>query len=417
MSTADNSFRRKINRLIGVTFANFKILNPNANIGLIESSAYVESFLGLGVDYVNGTQTLLNNITENEIILNANKTISNDENTVITGVFYSETTVYYILIGNNSTSQIVATSLDGITWNLQSTTIMNGSVRSIKPYQDIIIAGGYNRNTGLLSTSSDYGLTWTTTVFEGRINYVYVVRTVIFLVGTNSSYGFISRSTDALTWSNTIDDDFLMIEKITSTEEIEYNYKLFIYGYGGTPVVHTGLLKRSSDDGITWNTITLNFSTSEILCMAVSSLILLIGGRDNLNNGFIATSDDNGVRWTKQTCTFFNGGTVYSILSVYNGQLLYAVGDNGSNGVIATSTNGVTWTLITTCPYFNDGRIFSITRTYDNLMTVSGYTTVNGVLNGVIATNPDDGDTWTLQEPPLFSGGSASFLYLQQMVF
>jgi hypothetical protein len=138
-----------------------------------------------------------------------------------------------------------------------------------------------------------------------------------------------------------------------------------------------GALRTSTDDAVTWNTQTSNFTTT-INSVAYANGVWVAGGA----GGTLRTSTDNAVTWNTQTSNF--GASI--IFSVAYGNGVWVAG--GQSGTLRTSTNdGVTWNTQTS--NFGASSIFSVA--YGNGVWVAGGT------GAVLRTSTNDGVTWNTQ--------------------
>jgi hypothetical protein len=101
-----------------------------------------------------------------------------------------------------------------------------------------------------------------------------------------------------------------------------------------------GKMSRSTDNGVTWATVTSGFGTSTINALSHNVTVFIAGG----GGGYLATSTD-GITWTERTSNM--GGKDINVItpSVYITDFVpdrFFIG--GNDGAAAVSTDGITWT-------------------------------------------------------------------------
>lgn len=197
--------------------------------------------------------------------------------------------------------------------------------------------------------------------------------------GSNSRY--FTSDTNGAVWSGGVAPPFLFPGG-SSMVAIDYDgIKWITVGQNGVVGDKVAL---SSDDGVSWTTISGVLPLDGILKAIVGTgLLWVIGG----NAGGIATSPTGSV-WTTQVSPF--PSSVNGI--AYNGVNLFtAVGDGLGVGTgVATSPDGVTWTSrISGSP----DTFFSVAHDQVGQWIICGQ-------NNNLQTSPD-GITWTPQITPL----------------
>ena len=192
---------------------------------------------------------------------------------------------------------------------------------------------------------------------------------ILGLVYENNLYvaagtgGFLSTSTDAITWT-------------TRTSGTASNIINLIYGDGIYVYVGAGGVLATSTNAITWTARTSG-TTSAINGLTYANSLYVYGGV----GGVLATST-NAITWTART-----SGTTSTINALFYANSLYVYG--GANGVLATSTNGVTWTARTS------GSITTInTFAVGNGFYIYGAGGVPGIGSGQFGYSVD-GVTWS----------------------
>ena len=191
-----------------------------------------------------------------------------------------------------------------------------------------LIAGG---NSGTITTSPD-GITWTVRTF-GSANYAGVLGGTASLVvasdGTN-----VRTSTDGITWT---------ARTLTSgmqVQAIHYNATsgLYIVG-GGTNLSSAGRI-HTSPDGVTW---TLRDSPTDcVLSLANNGNLTVAGCAD----GLIKYSTDGGITWAKATLpTGIDSAGSMNIRKVVYDSTRGVFIAAGENGLVLKSVDGIKWVL------------------------------------------------------------------------
>jgi photosystem II stability/assembly factor-like uncharacterized protein len=152
---------------------------------------------------------------------------------------------------------------------------------------------------------------------------------------------------------------------------------------GGNASDGAAAIIRTSDNGTSWNTPTLN-ATGISTCNAVA-FSTANNGWIACNGGRVLRSQDMGVTW--DTATRFSSENLYTI-SFINSQIGFMAGDAGV--MYRTNDGGTTWDTL------NSGTVLAI-RSLIFINASTGYYTGTG---GVIATTSDAGDSWTIQAQP-----------------
>jgi hypothetical protein len=211
------------------------------------------------------------------------------------------------------------------------------------------------------------GISWVTNS-GGVSNGQCIVYGDKFVIGRSS--GYVSYSTDGVTWS------------ATAASQIGPNYDILDVAYNATPtnkyvaVGEQGGLATSTD-GITWATRTSGFGTSKINAVGSGTTTAKYVTCGTYANGLapIAYSSTDGVTWTNRTVT----STTCNGLSVVFGTVWVMTGQSGN---LFTSTDAITWTSRTS------GSTVGLAVTYANNL----YFTVDA--NGVLRSSTD-AITWT----------------------
>jgi hypothetical protein len=116
----------------------------------------------------------------------------------------------------------------------------------------------------------------------------------------------------------------------------------YLFVAGGRYVERTGILRRSSDDGTTWETITNGISNSPITQITGSGeqFYLLSTNPQAIGSGFVFHSNDGGLSWSKVAIGISSYSTVELL---FDGTNLLALINN--NQFYTSTDNGNTWVL------------------------------------------------------------------------
>jgi hypothetical protein len=231
------------------------------------------------------------------------------------GVFFENG--YFTVTGrnNSSTTQQVAWSTNGTSWN--NLTLPNVVTEPPKVIRNMANTLWILLSATNIQTSPDGATTggWTTRAGTGNTqNNIYQ--------GTSNSYvavagqGTLRTSTDAITWTSRTSGTNQNLVAVT------YFNSLYIIGSD------EGFLATSTD-GISWTARTSQFGTSAIRQInSANNLVFATGAR--------LSSSTDGITWTSRTK--FDGSESKGI--VWDGTL-YGMGSSAS---YRTSTDLVTWT-------------------------------------------------------------------------
>ena len=195
--------------------------------------------------------------------------------------------------------------------------------------------------------------------------------------------GWLNLSTTQTVYTNSVLGKLLPQYSFWSTQtsqfgttvilSIAYGNGTWVAGGGSGPLVTA--LRTSTDNGVTWNTQTGNF-TSAIWSVAYGNGVWVGGGA----GGNLNTSTD-AINWNTQTSNF--GASV--IYSVAYGNGVWVAG--GAGGALRTSTDAVNWNTQTS--QFGSSIIYSVA--YGNGVWVAGG--AGGALRTLNLINP----TYTVQ--------------------
>ncbi|MGB1031874.1 MAG: WD40/YVTN/BNR-like repeat-containing protein, partial [Flavobacteriales bacterium] len=147
-------------------------------------------------------------------------------------------------------------------------------------------------------------------------------------------------------------------------------------------------LWRSTDDGLTWELITVDpEENTDPICFAEHNGVIVMGTNDADR---VYRSTDNGLTWetanTGMPTIFGFPGAVPQFASVFNGVFYMA----GTNHVRRSLDLGLTWDTMDV-----DGLCYGL-GVSDTEVWVS--------INSGIYASSDDGDTWELRTSPVYAG-------------
>jgi hypothetical protein len=242
--------------------------------------------------------------------------------------------IYAITYANNkfvagSSSGLMATSTDGITWTGLGGGVFAFYSSVVSKYADILtitygnnmfVAGG---SFGKMATSPD-GTSWTAvtqSIFDNNA-YIYGIAYGNSKFVAVSDGGEMATSPDGTTWTAVTQSIFNAgISAITYA-----NDKFVAVGGGGK--------MATSTDGTTWTAVEdSKFGTDKIRAIAFCNDKFFAGG----DNGKMATSTD-GTTWTAVTDSGFGTNNIYTI--AYGNGKFVAGGYYERN---AFSSDGITW--------------------------------------------------------------------------
>ncbi len=266
--------------------------------------------------------------------------------------------VFVIVGGENPSTSMILTSVDGVTWSTQ--TIPNFDI-----LRDVIYDGSNFIATGWQQRiySSTDGYSWTSVNRFGSnigLNGNAYSGSTFVSVGDKGTIYSSTDVVDGATWTS-------------RTQASSRNYE--VVAHDGTQFVAAGYPNRvaTSVDGKTWNHTTGTGLTDTSYDMVYANSMFVIAA----NGGRIFTST-NGINWTLRA-----SGTTSLLEDItYDNSMFVAV---GMNGTIVTSSDGINWTVQTSGVSAHLEGV-----SYGNSAFVAvGY-------SGVVLTSPN-GVTWTEQ--------------------
>jgi hypothetical protein len=300
----------------------------------------------------------------------------------------SDTKTYIVSIAESSTrikgdTTVVITqaTVKLLTWEavVDSTFDPDGAVKAITYANGIFVAGGDGEAGGAVAYSED-GITWTpsSSTFNRSITAIAYGNDKFLAAGYTGSFGSAAYSEDGITWTP------LSSVPVSSPTAIAYGNGKFLMGG------HTGVLK-SSEDGITWTSVTLTGGYFPAI-----NVIIYGGGRFFMGMASSTTMpyplySEDGINWTMFRNEVFNNMAINGIVPYDNGNKYILVGENGHMGLfeIGQSQDDA----IRIASPFQDPDTY--TYTHINAITYGGGKFVAVGDDGKMAYSTDD-INWTL---------------------
>lgn len=279
----------------------------------------------------------------------------------------------FVAVGEGSNLAYIST--DGINWT--TSTLPSGSTSmayyGIAYGNGLFVVGGYINNgtsTRVVITSPD-GITWTqrTTPVAGSSSgewYRFLYGNGIFVAVANVvSTASIMTSSDGITWT-------ARTHASASPLSVCYGNGRWIATISGS----TSTALTSTDNGVTWSTISLPSSCRWGSVAYGNGIFVAVGAANASPYTPYAAYSTNGTTW--YSTSIHNGGPIEWTNIIYvNGYFIVAGWDdvNKNAGYIYTSPDGITWTLTATTAArkwfwmaYGGGRIVLVTAS-----TISSY--------------------------------------------
>lgn len=233
----------------------------------------------------------------------------------------------FVAVGGSGSTATSATSIDGVTWNLNNNTYPNISWDNVTFVNGRFVAAGTFTGSGIggggytnvLSTNG--GASWaaysshtTDCAYNGVDRWAATLGTEV-----------IAHSTDFTGWANVT----------VGTEP----WNSVAYGNSRFVAVGNAGNIAYSDNGTTWSQFSVGANDWNRVYYN-GTLFVAAGAKDSSGDGKIAYST-NGANWTRVTV----GTSTWSDVT-YGEGVWVAVGGDAANkvGRIATSSDGITWT-------------------------------------------------------------------------
>ena len=231
---------------------------------------------------------------------------------------------FLLVLPATTSSSVITTSSNGIGWLLGSTSISNSQCIV---YGDKFVVG---RSSGFVSYSTD-GITWTSTA-ASQIGPNYDIKDIAYNATPTNKYvavgeqGGLASSTDGITWTTrTSGFGTSLINAVAAGTTTAKYVACGTYANGAAPIC------KSSTDGITWTDRTVTSTTCNGISVVFGTVWVMTGQSGNL-----FTSTD-AITWTSRT----SGSTAGAIAVSYANNLYFTI---DSVGVLRSSTDAITWT-------------------------------------------------------------------------
>jgi hypothetical protein len=229
----------------------------------------------------------------------------------------------YLVVGSDGSGNVVLGSLDGITWSALTPPATSEGLCRV----------AFGTNLFVLATRTQLwhsvdGNVWTPAALptEAILRTVRFVNNAFYALGGSAN---IFRSPNGTSWTS-------------QTSEPDYGAYLEDIAWGASAGVAVGkansstiLIKRSSDNGLTWNTVSNSLDNALFSVAYGNGLFVAVGGSGEFH-GLIMTSP-NGLDWSIQTQTY-----EFTLRRVLFAEGLFAI--VGDAGTVLLSSNGVDWT-------------------------------------------------------------------------
>lgn len=356
-----------------VTWKNSFPPTPNYSTVTIDSG-------GIAVDSSGNIVVAGNNAAGDSDILSygPNSTTKNWTNTTVTaplsrGAWGNSVYVFVNLGGGTFSTTGIRTSSDGSTWTLRQSGNLAVAFQNISFTNSLF----FLMASSVLRSSSD-GVTWTTRNNPGATVWESIVKTSTNYVLVGAT-GTIRTSTDLATWT-------------TRTSGVSWNIKSVTTKSGVTVAVGDGEgIIRSTDDGVTWSSVTYTGSGTNYIDVATDGTNFVLLGYAASSTLVVRTSSD-GSSWTTRGLPFSNcvsaaqltyqNGTFYLLCNIS------VVGTPSTPRVVLTSTDsGLTWNV------YSSG-----IQSYGVFYIPDTSTFINTTVAGVLYTSTNSGATWTTRK-------------------
>lgn len=311
---------------------------PNVNVGWIAGDS------GLVRKTMNGAGTWTTQFTNTQYTLrniyaaNTNNVIISGDNGVIIrttngGTNWNTVSPLFILQSGNPPNYFDIDFLNSTT----GTTI--GQTR----YYATTTNGGANWLTGILNTAGQANLDYRAIDMIDNLN-TFIASSDFQLAGQWNSY--IQKSTNNGT-------SFNIVKTVNSSIRCAFTDIEFVNLSTGYAANQNGKLYRTTNSGITWDSVSLGFIPNSIEFSSLTTGFICGNG------GYLAKSTDGGISWIQQT-TPVNSNL--NANHAYNDLTVYAV---GSNGTLLKTVDGGSYVGITLSGNETPAE-FSLSQNYPN---------------------------------------------------
>lgn len=265
----------------------------------------------------------------------------------------------------------VAATLSGALWSSPNGVDWTQTFSGPNGFNGVAFAAGQFTavgNSGTILTSTN-GTSWTQRILLTTTGLNGVTH-------DGTRWLVVTTGTTVVTSTNGTDWTFFTSTGGGSANAVAFGAGLFVSASSG------GVIRTSSDNGVTWLTRTANAGTNNLNDVAfLNNQFVAVG-----NSGTLITSPD-GIVWTARTS---NAGTTNLHTVAYGaGTAKYIVGSaGGTNGYLSSTDNGVTW-VSAALPTGGGGSIRALVFA-DGRFVGAGST-------GSVFTSTD-GSTWILRQ-------------------
>jgi photosystem II stability/assembly factor-like uncharacterized protein len=325
-----------------------------------------------------------------------------DDNLITTFDIDAVGTIY---AGSLYSSTVFRSIDNGLNWAAINFTENGGGVGDIevKNVNTILIASGW------IYKSSDYGETWDT-VFTGAIDIIdLALNSLGEFYAISLTGAFYTSADDGAIWTQ------------ISNLPVSYGRKIFVTPDGNIFAGGSGIY-RSSDGGISWDTVLIPALTGHIRDISSNGDELYAGAY------FMGAykSIDQGSHWVSSN-KGLNNSSVSFLLNDFTGRI---ISTGNLSGMAFTSDNGFNWSLLSPIGQLNsfsaspNGSLFAsqsggysgvILRSTDNgynwgLIFMGSYdttvtqvnvnidATVYAIINGKLYKSTNNGDDWEIKQ-------------------
>jgi alpha-tubulin suppressor-like RCC1 family protein len=243
---------------------------------------------------------------------------------------------------NNTTTNRVMTSSDGITWTFRTTPNTNNYTSIVYHSTDNLLVAVANSGTGNRVMTSSDGINWTSRTSASNNNWTsicYSSQLNLLVAVANSGTGNrVMTSSDGINWTSRSSASDLNWTSVVWAS----NLSLFV------AVANTGTQIMKSSNGINWTLGMASFNLYGTAICYSPELNLLVGVSDNnstyqVNRAFISSDATN---WSLIDTNY--DLKWYEMIYI-NELSLFVACSNGSSLFrakhIAISSNGIDWTL------------------------------------------------------------------------
>jgi hypothetical protein len=318
----------------------------------------------------------------------------------------------YIAINNaNSSSNIVQTSYDGLSWTARSisptTSSASAGFRSIAYGNGLFVAiQGDTTGTNVVITSSD-GINWSAVsstpipLSNGWQCITYGNGLFVVVGGNNSTNGSVMTSPNGITWTAQT-----CVRSTQSWSSVVYGSGLYVAvssgnTFAGTPGYYQVM---TSPDGITWtgrSSPQPDYTPAAYGWQSVTygnNVFVAVAGSTSTSGAVMSSVD--GITWTLRSIPVASSSSLNGWVKVTWGNGVFVAVSYGTttSGVMMTSLDGTSWTAQTPNAPVSIG-LGSICYGNGLFVTIStGTTSTSNVIQTSPVTSPSSSVTIRLDE-------------------